>query len=1525
MPVDRITEYAADVLAELCVFRAFRGGKLGVFAENVPSIDLDAFVKSVEKRAPSRVRVALLGTKQSMARSRGTIDVTSDPSIANKWRNDEVARRGTPGVFVVVGPTTKVNSLRTALLIITATDVRAAIVDRCRAALNTPERRAFLDAVERLSGDISTTALIQYAAALHSAASNGKAGVLDAEPELVRLLGLLPTPALLNSSGPAAAKRSVRKNLDLVRSLATLDKKKRETLAAMVGNEHPLASHAQAILRFHRSADLRDLADVTFEEVVEALRGNVLTKKADNKEQEHDGRPTKRERLDGDALALDLILNQDGSGLKVAAKRFQEAIEPDSEGALGSEEFSVGRRALVPRVKVGSTQATSLFGQLLSSEVWGGLIRTEEAVDFVAAQKLVASGDAMLEEFRPDHELHVRGTLRRAVERGIAEPSVLERWDGYATARATLLPGASALIDHPLLALAAGGPTPERAKALLEAYGLAIAAVKETARALEEQGSHPAAKRLIACCLALDVVFVKSGDEFTALAAPTHPFHLWRWVTFSEILDRNREELKVIGKEALEPLVTDPPASCPQLLLSPFAVEEGTDRDRPLVPIGAFAALPLFAEPTARQAGKFRSRELARIAARLLRLMPHAAFGFRVALVDPPSVAGALEDLIEMENPFDEDGMVPIHATVLRTRSAADATDEEDDAITQLARDLTDQGGSLTMAALPDNRRGLKEVAEYLERQPVHLAAVFDPGVSESISVSLANRPSLSPLIVPRAYKYDRFDDRLDLVVAGDAEPFATYHEIFCKSLGVPPTDFVGRKSGASQCKRQLEKVARTTVWLTVIDQAIEPTIRIEGAQRIEWRQESGRDLVTFTAHPETIEELVADAVRLAGLVPDEEMRKQVLNQMFELSGESVLRLARGKPGASIADPRKSKGTIGVLSAVKWYLDHHPGAVVISLDDPTSRQWVLGLGSDDRQGDLLAIRSGDQGVIVEVLEVKTHEDEVAGVRERAATLEGRAATQVDQTIATLRSILSASTMSPVLRARQDILRDQLYRAVASRPCKSEERGRHVTLLEALFSPAPHELAGLVVRVAIRPGEPRISPAAPAWTRSPGGNKVGLVDIVESGPPGKFRSLVAAMPRPLVNRRPELPEGLDGLGPNSGLRRNFGSETSIVPDPSGQPSPGKADASTPGEVRVLIGHSRGDREVYWEPHQPDNPLNNFGFLVTGDPGSGKTQIIKALIAAVCDLRLPVCIFDFKNDYSDSAFSQRHGLRVFDIDREGLPFNPMSLLGDDRGEAQPIRQIHELVGILRRIYKLGDQQSARLKGAMVSAYESHGIRPEARIPIASVMSVPSFASVKNLLEHDDKNEPLLNRLSPLFDLNLFPEGDAASTTFAQLIQDRVVLDLHSLPTDDVKSAMSEFIIVRLHSHVLKGEQPRKLRRMLVFDEAWRVKDSDRLQELAREGRAFGVGITIGTQFPGDIPENLAGNLATQLLLSNQNPDHRKAVVRALVGSNSGAEAQQVHKQLPHLQKHDGYLRNQQYAPYVMVKTLPYYLRK
>ena len=61
------------------------------------------------------------------------------------------------------------------------------------------------------------------------------------------------------------------------------------------------------------------------------------------------------------------------------------------------------------------------------------------------------------------------------------------------------------------------------------------------------------------------------------------------------------------------------------------------------------------------------------------------------------------------------------------------------------------------------------------------------------------------------------------------------------------------------------------------------------------------------------------------------------------------------------------------------------------------------------------------------------------------------------------------------------------------------------------------------------------------------------------------------------------------------------------------------------------------------------------------------------------------------------------------------------------------------------------------------------------------VDPFQQVAELLKEDKGNAALLNRLSPLFDLRLFPSESSVETTFEEHLSKSVVLDLHDLPTD------------------------------------------------------------------------------------------------------------------------------------------------
>jgi hypothetical protein len=136
--------------------------------------------------------------------------------------------------------------------------------------------------------------------------------------------------------------------------------------------------------------------------------------------------------------------------------------------------------------------------------------------------------------------------------------------------------------------------------------------------------------------------------------------------------------------------------------------------------------------------------------------------------------------------------------------------------------------------------------------------------------------------------------------------------------------------------------------------------------------------------------------------------------------------------------------------------------------------------------------------------------------------------------------------------------------------------------------------------------------------------------------------------------------------------------------------------------------------------------------------------------------PVCIFDFKNDYSERSFVKAIGLKVHDVRRHGIPFNPLMPSASDDGQAQPIEHIFTISGVLKRVFALGDRQTATLRDAMKEAFERRGINPQRWVDADSIRP-PNFDDVVAILEEQkEARNPqaisLLDRIAPLFELSL-----------------------------------------------------------------------------------------------------------------------------------------------------------------------------
>ncbi len=229
--------------------------------------------------------------------------------------------------------------------------------------------------------------------------------------------------------------------------------------------------------------------------------------------------------------------------------------------------------------------------------------------------------------------------------------------------------------------------------------------------------------------------------------------------------------------------------------------------------------------------------------------------------------------------------------------------------------------------------------------------------------------------------------------------------------------------------------------------------------------------------------------------------------------------------------------------------------------------------------------------------------------------------------------------------------------------------------------------------------------------------------------------------------------------------------------------------------ILLGATldQGQDSVYWNPFGGHPRLPNGHLLVVGTSGSGKTQVMKSVIAEIVEKQVVPLIFDFNNDYVVEGFPERHRLRVYEPG-DGMPLNPLELVPDPlTGKIQVANGIFSTAEILKRIYRLGVQQEANLRTAMKELYKDHGFFPDTSQ--APPSGYPPFEDLEIKIRELPNHVPLLNRLSPIFSLNLFTtSGDGED--FAEFIRLPTVVRLAPLPTEEVKLAVVEFVLLRLY---------------------------------------------------------------------------------------------------------------------------------
>lgn len=340
-------------------------------------------------------------------------------------------------------------------------------------------------------------------------------------------------------------------------------------------------------------------------------------------------------------------------------------------------------------------------------------------------------------------------------------------------------------------------------------------------------------------------------------------------------------------------------------------------------------------------------------------------------------------------------------------------------------------------------------------------------------------------------------------------------------------------------------------------------------------------------------------------------------------------------------------------------------------------------------------------------------------------------------------------------------------------------------------------------------------------------------------------------------------------------------------------------------------------AYFDPQSPVDPLDNMNVMVTGSSGTGKTQFLKYLVCMLREQGKNALILDLKNDFaSDATFCEKAGLERVFLAFDGMPYNPLipypvrhPVTGDLF--IQCAQYIAGVSSVLRRTYGLGAQQQAAVKNAIVAAFTSAGIPTTGSAPYTDGLRFPDFSNVGDWLQHD--NPSAYNRLDPLFTLGLF-KAEFQGQSFHSLVNRPAVLDLSQIPSDEIKNALAQLVVLSAHAYYNTQQQSGAIRQFLVFDEGHRVLTSDYMPRLVRECRAYGVGTILSSQYPTDFPAEISASMATKVVHGNGRDVERVKVIVQMLGCE-GREGD-----VANLERFQAFVDNR-HCPHTLLRTMNY----
>ena len=623
----------------------------------------------------------------------------------------------------------------------------------------------------------------------------------------------------------------------------------------------------------------------------------------------------------------------------------------------------------------------------------------------------------------------------------------------FLDARKEILPFSKRLQDAPMLQVLAQF---DKFYKYLTAYeGLLTAINDEFPKIWAIAPSN--AKEIINTIMSLDYVFVVGETKAHAIPTPMHPMYLWKYVELAkEIL--SSKGVNEIGEAQLsdedKAFIIRKAEDIPDPLSVALLPATIAYRGAAFLPLsGRIGMLPVYSNVPQINQSESGIDTLKQAIIRYLCLYPHAGMMLKLCVIDPPSVE-VIVSMLKALNSDKEFNINGIEISIFHTKEVpASWIEIDDDSLNDGMLGRIKGRRSLNFKlTIAHHKYSYSKILSELSHEQ-HMLIIFDPNEVKIETAQNNRQIHIHPLCVPKVYKYNPIDEKVEIRPASEGGIFTVYASIIEKLNEHPSTFSHTSTSFYTPLKRDTyDAFLDKCDWLIILDQSLKSwDISLRAAsEKLFYRENDYRSIGIYSSNCRKFV-LGYDTLvkRLGNFVPKEEGVKEIIEAVREINDDGLLSIV-SHTSNRIFDTNHGKGSLGIALAAIHYKRQHPAAILVGLDTQLAQEW-LSDREDGKLPDLIGINlESDTDALVDIIEVKTYSDNPNAFTLDGDTISGHAVEQVTALEGLTQEMLGKTEKITTI-SRREILREQVFECLFQATLDPASKLRYSNMLNDLFA------------------------------------------------------------------------------------------------------------------------------------------------------------------------------------------------------------------------------------------------------------------------------------------------------------------------------------------------------------------------------------------------------------------------------------------------------------------------------------------